>query len=144
MLAMDVTARSRTHEGPLRCPFCHDEVGEADGAARACGSCGAVHHGECAKGGRCAACSRAFAEDPGRPRWLRVWDRSALVVVGLVALLAGVFSAVAVAQAPTEVGLPVGALSLAAILVVTLAIAAFVLPRLGIGVARVMRWVSRA
>ena len=82
---MDVAARSKNAEGPLRCPLCHDDV-EA-GAAVLCAGCQAAHHAECAKGGRCASCAGSFAGPADeRPRWLRVANRVAVIVGVLVAV----------------------------------------------------------
>lgn len=74
--------------GPLRCPLCHDDVAPSESA---CGSCGAIHHAECAKGGTCASCASPFARQPvadESPRWVGVADRAGVVLGGAAGLLA--------------------------------------------------------
>lgn len=40
----------------LRCPFCHDSIGEADGERVDCSECNAAHHASCVvESGQCAA-----------------------------------------------------------------------------------------
>lgn len=47
----------RVEGSPVRCPFCHTQVGPDDAGWVACGGCLARHHGECwDEGGACAAC----------------------------------------------------------------------------------------
>lgn len=61
----------RVEASPVRCPYCHEQVGPEDAGWVACGGCLARHHDACwDEGGACAACGggrRLVLEPHGEP-----------------------------------------------------------------------------